>query len=367
MTRSILLFASVALLTGAAAAQINPEAPATENFGSDSESERAAVVERFATVLEDNFVLPDVGRRYAQALRTKLAAGGYSGLGDRFSETIVADLQAIHSDRHLRMSRGGEMAGPVRVMRRPGNSLDPSAGEPQRIVRRPDPANAVGRAGWIADGVALIELNLFPGDPQVVTAIERFLDTHRSARTIIFDIRGHRGGGLAEMDSIFSRIYGRETALLGMDTRIAVAERGEPLSDSHTLRPVSGPEGVRRRMHYAVPGPHSPLRDARIFLLTSSRSASAAEHFALALKSTGRAVLIGETTAGAGHYGMQMALGSGYSAFIPVGRTFDPDTNQGWEGRGVAPDVQVPADEALDEALRRAGVDPRRRREVPVA
>ena len=49
-------------------------------------------------------------------------------------------------------------------------------------------------------------------------------------------------------------------------------------------------------------------------------------------------------------------MGAGYAAFVPVGRTFDPDTGQSWEGTGVAPDVAVPADKALDEALKLAGV-----------
>jgi C-terminal processing protease CtpA/Prc len=48
-------------------------------------------------------------------------------------------------------------------------------------------------------------------------------------------------------------------------------------------------------------------------------------------------------------------MGNAYAAFIPVGRTFDPDTGESWEGTGVAPDVAVPADKALDEALKLAG------------
>jgi hypothetical protein len=47
---------------------------------------------------------------------------------------------------------------------------------------------------------------------------------------------------------------------------------------------------------------------------------------------------------------------------VPVGRTYDPATNLGWEGTGVSPDVAVPAEQALDEALRRAGVDPKLQR-----
>src|SRR5436305_11847446 len=57
----------------------------------------------------------------------------------------------------------------------------------------------------------------------------------------------------------------------------------------------------------------------------------------------------------------------GYAAFIPVGRTFDPDNNWDWEGVGVAPDVAAPADQALDEALRRLGVTPAQRRPLTVA
>ena len=381
MTKYAWLAAATALMGSMAVAQ-DASAPATPSpVEAESEADRAAIVARLATVLEENFVFPDAARRYATMLREKAARGGYANLGDRFAETLVADLQAVHPDRHLRIGRTAAMTmGPRRVMRRPGDGPTPpgavvrrapageappatAGGEPRRVMRAPDPSTAIGRSGWIADGVAYLELGLFPGDPETVSRIARFMDEHRSARAIIFDIRAHRGGGLAEMDVIFSRIFARETPLVGMDTRLAVAERGgEPLEDGTTLRLVSGPDGVRRRMHYAVPGAASPLRQAQVYLLTSRRSGSAAEHFALALKRTGRATLIGEPTAGAGHYGGNIPIGGGYSAFVPVGRTFDPDTDRGWEATGVAPNVEVPADQALDEALRRIRVSAQQRR-----
>ena len=91
-------------------------------------------------------------------------------------------------------------------------------------------------------------------------------------------------------------------------------------------------------------------------MLTSKKTFSAAEHLSLSLKRTRRATLVGEATGGGAHFGGMAPMGEGYAAFIPVGRTFDPDTGKSWEGTGVAPDVAVAADKALDEALKLAGV-----------
>jgi hypothetical protein len=358
MTNRIALLLIAALSAGIAAAQTPGPQPQIRRGPPggqaaplpalpDTEENRLAMVGRLADTLEENYVFPDVARRYAEALRTKAAAGGFANLGERFGETVTADIQAIHPDRHLRFGPSGvaSAAGPG----------------PRRVMRIPDASTAIARSGWIADGVAYIDIGLFPGTPESVERFRAFMEAHRDARAIIFDIRGHRGGGPAEMDVIFSYIFPRETVLVGMDTRTAAERDGNPLADaSGTVRRAPAPDGITRRMHYAVPGPDTPLRRAQVFLLTSHRSGSAAEHFALALKRTHRATLIGETTAGAGHYGRMVDFG-GYAAFVPVGRSFDPDNDWDWEGRGVPPNVEVPADQALDEALRRAGVDPAQR------
>ena len=49
-------------------------------------------------------------------------------------------------------------------------------------------------------------------------------------------------------------------------------------------------------------------------------------------------------------------LVAGYTVVIPFARAFDPKTGEGWEGSGVAPDIAVPPEKALDEALRLARV-----------
>ena len=189
--------------------------------------------------------------------------------------------------------------------------------------------------------------------------MRKFLETHRDAKHLIIDARHNGGGGLAEMNLIFEQIFTKPITLVTMDIRQAVEEKhGTPFDPNDPLmRKVSGPATIIRREHIAVPAAkQSALRDAKVYLLTSKKTFSAAEHLSLSLKRTKRATLIGEATGGGAHFGGMGPMGSGYAAFVPVGRTFDPDTGQSWEGTGVAPDVPVSADRALDEALKLAGV-----------
>jgi len=111
---------------------------------------------------------------------------------------------------------------------------------------------------------------------------------------------------------------------------------------------------VERFDHIVMPdSTEKRLLKTPVFYLTSKLTRSAAEHFAMALQRTHRGVLVGDVTAGAGNFGAPVAIGKRFSAFIPFGRSYDPDTNRGWEGTGITPNVSVPAKDALEEALRR--------------
>ena len=313
----------------------------------DAKEAEAAVTE-LAKALEENFVFPDAGNNYAAMLRANLAKGDYASFptAKDFTERVTADLQAVHKDGHLRLRpvtaemrarRGGPGAG-----RGPGG----------------EDRSAVSRSGWLAPGVAYIDFAGFPGNKSTAAEVAKFLADHRDAGTLIIDARTNGGGGLDEMNLIFREIYTAPTTLVTMDIRQAVEEKhGTPFGEEPTLRKVTGPATVIRREHFVTPtAKPGPLAKAKVYLLTSKNTFSAAEHLSLSLKRTGRATLVGEATGGGAHFGGMAPVGEGYAAFIPVGRTFDPTTGQSWEGVGVAPDVAVPADQALAKALELAGV-----------
>jgi hypothetical protein len=309
----------------------------------DKADAEQAVVD-LATALEENFVFPDKGKAYAAMLRANLAKGAYASFADApaFAEKVTADLQAVHKDGHLRLR--------LAPTEQRGQAQAPNGG--------PADANDVAKAGWLAPGVAYIDFKGFPGSEATLAAVRKFLAEHKEAKTLIIDARKNGGGGLAEMNLIFAEIFAQPTTLVGMDIRQAVEEKhGTPFDANDPLmRRVEGPATIIRREHLAVPAARqSGLKDAKISLLTSKKTFSAAEHLSLSLKRTHRATLVGEATGGGAHFGGMAPMGNAYAAFIPVGRTFDPDTGESWEGTGVAPDVAVPADKALDEALKLAG------------
>jgi hypothetical protein len=334
------------LLIGCAAAPLAAQsarhAPASQaaDAAALTPAERSEVVLALAERIETTFYAPQIARAYAEALRGKLRSGGYDAIDSRdaLAEAVTADLQAVNKDGHLRLRAGT-----------PG--IAPNG------QRRQD-VKAIAKSGWIADGVAYLDFRIFNGEAAGLAELTRFIADHASATTLIIDARNHYGGGKEEMDVLFPALFARETALLQGDARATVAEQMSGGQESSpTFVRLDAPEGIVRHEHRAVPPVGGgAMSKARVYLLVSRDTVSAGEHLALALKRTGRATLIGQATRGAGNFGRPFRLPHDFSTFVPFGRTFDPDTGQGWEGTGVKPDIEVAADKALDEALKLAGV-----------
>ena len=323
------------LMVAMAASGMDGAKAQTEAASFDLATAKRAAAD-LADTIERNFVSPETARAYAARLRTRLAAGAYDRAPDAksFAAAVTADLQAVAPDGHLAMRAPGE-----RPRTRAGGAAIPP----------------MERAGWIAPGVAFVRFNVFEGAPETLAAITAFLDRYQGARTLIVDLRAHRGGGQDEMNLLFPRLFATPRTVMVMDTRAGLAEDG-PLSAAMVR--VAAPGDIVREEHRVTPlSPASPWAKTQVIVLTSARTASAAEHFSTVMKETGRATLIGETTAGAGNYGRGFDLPGGFTAFIPFGHSYYPGT-KGWEGTGVTPTVAVPAGEALATALARLGIAP---------
>ena len=99
------------------------------------------------------------------------------------------------------------------------------------------------------------------------------------------------------------------------------------------------------------PVPGNKLANKPVYILTSSRTISAAEQFTYNLKMFKRATLVGETTAGGAHAGSLHSIGDNfYIATVEV-RAINPYSKYNWNATGIEPDVKASAPDALKAAL----------------
>jgi Peptidase family S41 len=329
------------------------QTPSAPSSAPASTIDSRTIATTLATRLESDFVYPEQGKRYATALNSNAAAGHYDGItGLALARKLTSDLQTLARDGHLRVLFNGEVGAPDIAIKRPEGA---PAGPPKMVRLAPPPI--MEHAKWVAPGIAFVRFNLFPGGVEATEAARKFMATHANAKVIIFDIRTHRGGGVDEMDAIFPWLFAKPTHLLTMATRASVDQSGgSPVGGERSMRKAKGDPNFVTYEHWATPGKDKRLFKAKVYVLTSGRTGSAAEHFALAFKQTKRGTLIGAATTGANHFGGDQDLGGGYTAFIPVGRAYDPTTGKDWEGVGVRPDIETPAEDALVRALTLSGV-----------
>ena len=300
---------------------------------------------KLADKLVSMFVFRDNAEDYAAMLRKNAAAGRYDkGTRGELATLMTDDLLAVHKDGHLHVM----LAPPPEP-----------AGSAEAPARREPPASwppLIQAAKTIAPGIGYIRFTAFFGTDEEEAAVRKWLEENRNAKTLIFDLRNHHGGGLDEQDIIFSYLFAKKTPLVKMAVAKDLFDRGDsPLQSGPTL--VFAADGDKMvGTHSAIPGEDTPLRKAKVYLLVSNRTGSAAEHFTLALKSTGRATLIGEATAGANHFGGGQPLNEHFGVWMPVGRTYDIKTGKDWEGDGIAPDIAIDPKQALVVALEKAGL-----------
>jgi len=297
----------------------------------------APAIETLSNKLQADFLIPDDGAAYAKVLRDHLARGDYNGISNpqEVAARLTSDLQTFKREGHLRVRVAGS---------KPSSATKVSS----------DASPPIEEAKWIAPGVAYISFTLMPDDPAVVSATDQFMREHASARTLIIDSRENHGGGEGVPSTLFKYLFSKPTKLAYFDERTGVNDdtTDDPFERPPVIAKVPGPPGITRSQFTSIPDKvETRLFRARVFYLTSSKTGSAAEQMAEALKRTGRATIIGERTAGAGNFGFFVPISQGLEAFIPWGRVIDPVTGQGYEGDGITPDISVPAKDALATAL----------------
>lgn len=295
-------------------------APVQSSFDA---AERHRVVAAAADNIRRLYVHPELGRQMSDALLVHESHGDDNAASDGsvFAGLLTSQMRDVSHDLHLDVVYSAE---PLHVPR------DGQAPAPEDLARYRQTMQQQNctfeKAELLPHNVGYFKLNSFP-DPAVcqsaaVAAMQRL----NGADALIFDLRDNRGGFPDMVMLLASYLF------------------------DHPEYMYSPRENTSERMWTRSPVPGNQLAGKPVFILISRATSSAAEHFSYDLKMLKRATLVGETTGGAAHSGVFHRLDDHFGIGIPEADPINPFGKSDWAVVGVAPDVKVPAADALATA-----------------
>ncbi|MFT4664259.1 MAG: hypothetical protein ACI8YQ_003409 [Polaribacter sp.] len=295
--------------------------------------EKKEVVKSIGDLLNEHYIYEETANKMAEAISAKLTNGDYDKITDpvEFADLLGADLIAVSHDKHIR----------ARV-------------DPEWIMQTKETVSEADSLAFVKEQVGYAQMDNF-GFKEVKILegnvgylnLTAFYDTEYGGETaaaamtllsnasaLIVDLRQNGGGSPAMIQLISSYLFGPAPVHL----------------NNFYTRSSTEPNQTWTLPH--ITGKRSP--DIPVYVLTSKRTFSAAEEFSYNLKNMERATLIGETTGGGAHPGGTMAATERFTIWIPTGRAENPISKTNWEGTGVKPHIETPANEALDKAHMKA-------------
>jgi hypothetical protein len=288
--------------------------------------QRSEVLDGLLKQLNEHYVFPDKAQEMEKAIRAHQEKKEYDSItsAKTLSETLTRHLQEISHDKHLRViySRG--------PMPKPH---EPSPEERQKMRAMMSKTNyGFEKVERLEGNVGYLDLRGFTdadaGGETAAAAMTFLVNTD----ALIIDLRKNGGGSPGMVALLCSYLFdGRPRHLNSLAWR---KSGGEEVQQWWTLPYVHGKRYVNKD----------------VYVLTSKRTFSAAEEFTYNLQTQKRATIVGETTGGGAHPGGPHPINDHFVVWIPSGRAINPVTKTNWEGTGVKPDIEVPADLALKTA-----------------
>lgn len=309
---------ALALLAASLTAWAAPSAPPSPNAPLEPAA-RAQLVRELARQLREHYVFPDRVAGIEAALQ---AAAADAAEPQALAEKLTAALAEATQDKHLRVDVRPEQPGGPRA----------EAAEMRDAWLYGN--CGVARVERLRGNLGYLDLREFVPVRDAGPVLAAAMTLLARTDALIIDLRRNGGGDPDTVALLASYLFDKPTRLIDIRWRA-----GNRIEQHWTSAKVAGPRYGQRRP---------------VYLLTERNTFSAAEDFAYGMKTRHRATLVGETTRGGAHPGDGFRLSPQLMAFIPTGRSVDPVDGGNWEGRGVAPDHEVAAPEALRLAQRLA-------------
>ena len=302
-----------------------PVAPGATVIGYDIDAaERSRVIEGLAAKLKQFYVLAQPAEKMAEALARHRRDGDYDNVtnGWVFANTLTADLRKVSGDKHLLVSfspiaNGPPVRSPYGAAPRPTNRAD----------------CGFARSETLPGDIGYIKIDQFVDPNTCRSKATEVLTSVAHAKALVFDLRDAVGGQAGMVTFILGQLFDAPAQLSAVRSREPAGTQ-----ELHMGKPVAG-------LGFSA---------TRVYVLTSSKTFSAAEWFAYDLQALKRATIIGEVTAGGAHIARPERIDERFGMNLPYAEAINPITASNWEHSGVQPDVRVSAAEAPGAALSQA-------------
>jgi len=293
---------------------------------------KAEVINKVADIMRDYYVFAEVGEQMGEYIRTRHSNGVYNDYADveEFCNKVTTDLREISHDKHIFVFYSPEEAKEVAARNGsvPSEEIKKIDSMYLEIERR---TNFGFRKIEILDGnIGYLDLCSFSEADEAYETAAGAMSFLSSADAIMIDLRDNGGGSSGLVSFLASYFFNSDKVPL----------TGVYMRSTDTIE--------QTWTHSYIPGKRMPK--VALYILTSSRTFSAAEDFCYSLKQLKRAKIIGEKTKGGAHPVDVRIVKGNILTQISIGNSVNPITKTNWEGVGVEPDIETSAAEALHTA-----------------
>lgn len=292
---------------------------------------KAKVVQEVIRHLREEYVDPEVGRPAADRLARMFDEGRFSDArtGDAYAKALGAELQSLTGDGHLNVEHS------PKAIALEAEADDGFSADEMEKYYGAKVNFGIQRIEHLDGNIGYLDLRVFAPIDMGGASVASAMSVLAPTSALIIDLRKN-GGGIGDMaDLVASYLFAEERQpLTGVYDRPT-----DTLTQRFTQPMVPG-----RRF-----GPDKP-----VYILMSKRTFSAAEALAYNLQALGRATIIGEVSGGGAHPFEYKPIHPHFVLWSVTAKSVNPVTGSNWQSVGVKPDIEIPADDALEEALRLA-------------
>jgi hypothetical protein len=287
-------------------------------------AEVSAAVDRMAALLKEHYVYPEKGIAIADHLRTLYKTGKLTPANSwkALAEVTTKQLKDFSHDGHLYVRYDTATSrNLLRQQNATGKNQEANTGTQEA----PDPffygaAAAEHNYGFESVRISkdnigylrLSEINISRKSLPVLYATMNFV---ANTRALVIDLRNNGGGGSDTGAVLESFFLPEKTPLITFSSRT-----GKQSTDSTV-------SWLKEKRY-----------DRPVFILISNKTASAAEAFTFSMKKTGRAIVIGQPSAGAANMNAWFPVNEHIYISISEMAPVWHGTADTWEQKGIQPD-----------------------------